>query len=54
MNTHKVVEKENEFAVHLLTYSYERAQYWIDTMGDSGLFIDKTLTKDSLKLLKFN
>jgi hypothetical protein len=47
MDAWKVVEKENPLAVHCLTWSEERAEYWIDKNGDSGRFMDKSLTKDS-------
>lgn len=47
MSEWKVVEKDNKNAVHCLTWSKERAEYWIKTNGDSGRFMDKTLTKDS-------
>jgi len=51
MNTVKVVEKNNPLAVHCLTWSYERAQQWIDRYGDSGIFTDKTLTRDSFMIV---
>ena len=46
-NMIKVVEKDNPHAVHCVTWSVERAQQWVDRTGDSGLFADKTLNKDS-------
>jgi len=42
-----VREKDNSLAVHCITWSKERAQQWIDRYGDSGIFTDKSLTKDS-------
>lgn len=42
-----VVEKENYHAVHCYTWSEERCKEWIEKYGDSGMFTDKTLNKDS-------
>lgn len=44
-----VVEKGTG-AVHCLTWSKERAQEWIQRYGDSKMFMDKTLTKDSFEI----
>ena len=52
MNTHKVVEKNNINALHCLTYSLERAKQWIEKYGDSNMFMDKTLTKESFKIVE--
>lgn len=49
---YKVVETDNKLAVHCLTWSRERAQQWIDKMGDSGLFSDKSLSKDSFTIVE--
>ena len=49
---YKVVEKKNPLAVHCITWSEERAKLWIETRGDSKMFDDKTLTKDSFKIIK--
>ena len=43
----KVVEKNDHNAVHCLTWSRERGQHWIERYGDSKMFDDKTLTKES-------
>lgn len=47
----KVVEKNNPLAVHCLTWSEKRAQEWIDKYGDSKIFMDKSLTRDSFAIL---
>lgn len=52
MNTHKVVEKNNHNAVHLLTWSEQRGLDWIEKYGDSGMFMDKTLNKDSFEVIE--
>lgn len=52
MNTWKVVEKDNQLAVHCLTWSYERCLLWIEKYGDSGIFTDKTLNKNSFQAVK--
>lgn len=54
MNTHKVVEKNNHNAVHLLTWSEKRGKEWIEKYGDSKMFTDKTLTKDSFEVITIN
>ena len=51
-NTHKVVEKHNHNAVHLLTWSKSRGEEWIETYGDSKMFMDKSLTKDSFEVIE--
>lgn len=43
----KVVEKENPFAVHCLTWSRQRGEEWIEKYGDSKMFTDKSLTRES-------
>jgi len=43
----KVVEKSNPNAVHCFTWSKERALEWIEKYGDSKMFTDKSLTKES-------
>ena len=48
---YKVVEKNNPLAVHCITWSLERGQQWIEKYGDSGMFTDKTLNKDSFKVI---
>lgn len=47
-----VVEKEDYNAVHLYTWSKERALEWIEEYGDSKMFTDKTLTKDSFTVVQ--
>lgn len=47
MSNFKVVEKDNKLAVHCHTWSKERAEQWIERYGDSKMFTDKTLTKQS-------
>lgn len=48
----KVVEKSNRLAVHACCMSNESALAWIERYGDSGMFIDKTLTKDSFMVIE--
>lgn len=50
MNDWAVVEKANPLAVHCLTWSKQRAEEWIERYGDSKMFMDKTLTKDSFEV----
>lgn len=52
MPNYKVVEKDNHDAVHLITWSKERGEEWIDEYGDSKIFTDKSLTKDSFEVIK--
>lgn len=47
----KVVEKKNRLAVHCIADSYERALAWVEKYGDSKMFMDKTLTKDSFTVV---
>lgn len=47
MSDYKIVERDNPLVVHALTWSEERARYWIERYGDSGIFTDKTLSKTS-------
>ena len=51
MEKFKVVEKENPHAVHCLTWSKERGEAWIEMYGDSGMFTNKALTKESFKVV---
>ena len=44
---YKVVEKKNQFAVHCITWSKERGEQWINQYGDSKMFTDKTLNRNS-------
>ena len=49
---YKVVEKKDNSAVHCLTWSRERGELWIERYGDSKMFMDKTLTKESFEVVK--
>ncbi|WOK01506.1 hypothetical protein [Pseudomonas phage UF_RH7] len=51
MEKYKVVEKKNPLAVHCLTWSKQRAQEWIEKYGDSKMFTDKTLNRDSFTIV---
>jgi len=50
----KVVEKDNHLAVHCLTWSRERGEQWIEKYGDSKMFTNKKLTKDSFIVIENN
>ena len=52
MSRYKVVEKNNHHAIHCYTWSYERGLDWIEEYGDSKMFDDKTLTKDSFEVIE--
>jgi hypothetical protein len=52
MNGFKVVEKNDHNAVHLITWSKERGEMWIEKYGDSGAFTDKSLTKESFEVIE--
>ena len=52
MDKYKVVEKANPLALHCLTWSKERGEAWIEKYGDSKMFTDKTLTKDSFVVVE--
>ena len=52
MSKFKVVEKENQNALHLLTWSVKRGEEWIEKYGDSKMFTDKTLTKESFIVIE--
>ena len=52
MSRYKVVEKNNHNAVHCYTWTYERGLDWIEEYGDSKMFDDKTLTKDSFEVIE--
>lgn len=49
---YKVIEKDNPLAVHCITWSKERGEQWIERYGNSKMFMDKTLTKDSFTVIK--
>jgi len=49
---YKVIEKNNPLAVHCITWSEQRGLEWIERYGNSGMFIDKTLTKESFIVVK--
>jgi hypothetical protein len=50
----KVVEKKNPNAVHCITHTRERAEYWITVTAPKyclmGYFMDKTLTPVSFTI----
>lgn len=46
-----VREKADNLAVHCLTWSEQRGKEWIDRYGDSKMFTDKTLTRDSFEVV---
>lgn len=52
MGNFEVREKKNPLALHCITWSEERAKLWIEKNGDSGMFTDKTLNKDSFCIYK--
>lgn len=52
MSKWKVVEKSDHLAVHAYTWSKERGEEWIEKYGDSKMFTDKTLTKDSFEVIE--
>ena len=52
MAAYNVVEKNNIHALHFLTWSEERGLKWIEKYGNSGMFTDKTLNKDSFIVVK--
>ena len=52
MDKYKVVEKNNRNAVHCLTWSIERGLMWIEKYGNSGMFDNKELTKDSFEVIE--
>jgi len=49
---YQVIEKNNPLAIHCITWSLERGLYWIEKYGNSGMFTDKTLTKNSFKVVE--
>lgn len=49
---YKVVEKENHNVIHCYTWSEDRGEQWIEKYGDSKMFTDKTLTKDSFEVIQ--
>jgi len=52
MGNFKVVEKENNNAIHCITWSKERGLKWIEKYGNSRTFDDKTLTKESFEVIE--
>jgi hypothetical protein len=52
MNGFKVVEKKDQHAVHLITWSKQRGEMWIEKYGDSRIFTDKSLTKESFEVIE--
>lgn len=51
MPEYKVVEKGKKI-VHLITWSRKRGEEWIERYGDSKIFMDKTLTKESFEVVE--
>tara|TARA_B100000749_G_scaffold273372_1_gene256252 strand:- start:6399 stop:6581 length:183 start_codon:yes stop_codon:yes gene_type:complete len=49
-----VVEKNNQLAIHCVTWSKARAELWIEQNGDSGIFDNKSLNKDSFVVVEYN
>lgn len=49
---YEVREKDNPLAVHLITWSKQRGEEWIERYGDSKMFVDKTLTKNSFEVVE--
>ncbi len=49
---YQVIEKDNPLAVHCITWSIERGSKWIARYGDSKMFMDKTLTKESFVVVE--
>lgn len=53
---YKVVEKENNNAVHCICDSKERAERWITINAveycEKGYFTNKNLTKESFKIIE--
>lgn len=47
-----VREKANPLAIHCITWSMERGLEWIEKYGNSGMFTDKTLTRDSFEVVE--
>ena len=47
-----VREKANPLAIHCITWSRERGLEWIEKYGNSGMFTDKTLTRDSFEVVE--
>lgn len=52
MDKYKVIEKNNPNAVHCYTWSEERGGGWIEKYGDSKMFMDESLNKESFKVVE--
>ena len=52
MSEYRVVEKKNKNALHCITWSKQRSDEWIEKYGDSKMFTDKTLNKDSFEVIE--
>lgn len=52
----KVVEKNNQLAVHCIADTLDRAEHWIKNNAveycAKGFFMDKTLTPDSFMVIE--
>lgn len=49
---YKVIEKQNKNALHAICYSFDGAIKWIERYGNSKMFMDKTLNKDSFEIIQ--
>lgn len=47
-----VVEKDNPLALHCITWSRQRGEEWIEKYGDSGIFDNKGLSKESFMVIE--
>ena len=47
-----VIEKDNPLAVHCHTWSEQRCKEWIEKYGDSKIFTNKSLTKESFTYVR--
>lgn len=45
----RVVRGKKDGVIYVHTWSEERCLEWIEKYGDSGIFMDKTLTKASFE-----
>jgi hypothetical protein len=52
MTEYVVREKTNTLAIHCITWSQARGEQWIDQYGDSKMFMDKSLTRDSFEVVE--
>lgn len=52
MIEYRVVEKKNINAVYCITWSRQRGKKWIEKYGDSKMFTDKRLNKNSFEVIE--